>query len=111
MLHGDGGTQGLGLVMYGNDVRKASETMPGPYGLLPSSAYFAHVGNPVTTFSNDDIAGPFSNAFPNGIASFPDLFSFVTDTLGLDAGVGDEKESQYPTRARKQSGKQGKNNS
>lgn len=91
MLHGDGYTMPpvLGLVMYGGDVRTAARTMPGPYDLLPSSAYFEHVADPVALFDGGVLTKPFKTAFTHGITSFSDLVSFVTDAFGLNAGVGD----------------------
>lgn len=91
MLHGDGYTLPpmLGLITYGGDVRQAAETMPGPYDLLPSPAYFAHVHDPVAVFAGDDSSAPFKAAFAHGITSFAGLVSFVTDAFNLDAGVGD----------------------
>lgn len=87
LLHGDGQSNGLGIITYAPQVRAASATMPGPYALLPSSAYFAHINGPVATFATDAMTNPFHVAFPNGIASSADLTSFVTDALGLDAGI------------------------
>ena len=87
LLHGDGQSHGLGIITYAPQVRAASATMPGPYALLPSSAYFAHVNGPVATFATDAMTAPFKAAFPNGIASLTDLTSFVTDAFGLDAGI------------------------
>jgi pimeloyl-ACP methyl ester carboxylesterase len=96
MLHGDGGTHLLGLVSTGADERSAAATMPGPYALLPSSAYFAHVGDPVATFAQDDVAQPFNAVFPNGITSYQDLFSFVTNAFGLNASSGDADNLDTP---------------
>lgn len=96
MLHGEGGTHLLGIVSYGSDIRVAAATMPGAYGLLPSPAYFAHVGTPVATFADDDIAGPFRDAFPGGITSFEELLTFITDGLGRDAAVGDASKLNTP---------------
>ena len=84
LLHGDGGTRGLGIVTYGPTVRAASRTMPGPHDLLPSPAYFSNVADPVATFGSDESAGRYLERFPNGITSFSDLASFATDAFGLN---------------------------
>ncbi len=96
LLHGDGGTHLLGLISYAGDVRNVVATMPGPYDLLPSSAYFSHINNPIATFSSDDVAKPFHDAFPNGITSYGDLVSFITDAQGLDSQVGDASNLNVP---------------
>ncbi|HEX8947031.1 MAG TPA: hypothetical protein VF829_02350 [Candidatus Paceibacterota bacterium] len=96
MLHGDGGTQGLGLISYAGDIRAAAATMPGAYGLLPSPTYFAHVGNTVAEFTDDDVDAYFLDAFPSGVHAHADLFAFLTDALGLDASVGSAESLNTP---------------
>lgn len=96
MLHGDGQGHLLGIIAYAPDVRAAAATMPGPYDLLPSPAYFSHIADPVATFAADDLAGPFNTKFPNGIASFTDLISFITDAFTLDSGVSSTTSRNTP---------------
>ncbi|MBA3788980.1 hypothetical protein H0X32_01120 [Patescibacteria group bacterium] len=79
MIHGDGQTRALGFVTYAGTVRSAALTMPGPYDLLPSPAYFSKVATPVVTFGNDALEKNYRAAYGAGIDSFEKLSSFITD--------------------------------
>ncbi|MDP2652001.1 MAG: hypothetical protein Q8O94_02605 [bacterium] len=97
MLHGDDGTNVFGIVSSSDDMRAASETMPGPYGLLPSSAYFEHITDPVVTF---DISGLLSGKYATSFASAPDPFTaltnFLKDIAGLNAQAGSASGLRVP---------------
>ncbi len=85
MLHGDGQTQGLGLIMDGKDVRTVIRTMPDAYDLLPSQAYFAHVASPVVTFdTNGSLTKKLSGAYGATITSFQKLADFLENSAELN---------------------------
>ena len=98
MLHGDGQNNGFGFITYAPEVRAAAATMPGPYALLPSSAYFSHIAGPVATFASGGMSTPFHNTFPSGISSATDLASFATDAYGLDVLITDPNALNVPYR-------------
>lgn len=88
MLHGSEFTQLGGLLMYSNSVRAAEETMPGPYDLLPSLAYFSQVHTAVATFDSNQPAALYQKQFGTFIDSFSKLADFVEDTFHIDIKVG-----------------------
>jgi pimeloyl-ACP methyl ester carboxylesterase len=88
MLHGSEFTQVGGLLMYSGSVRAAEETMPGPYDLLPSAAYFSQVTTPVATFDTNQPAAKYQKVFGSSIDSFSKLADFVEDTFHIDGLVG-----------------------
>ncbi len=97
MLHGDDGTNLFGIITSGSDVRAAAETMPGTYGLLPSSAYFAYVSDPTVTFDTGGLlSGKFAANLGPALTSFSALASFLTDSAGLDAQAGSPADLRTP---------------
>ncbi|MHB8860628.1 MAG: lipase/acyltransferase domain-containing protein [Minisyncoccota bacterium] len=97
MLHGDDGTNALGIISNSSDIRAAAETMPAVYGLLPSPAYFAHVSDPVVTFDASGLlSGKFAANFGSALSSFTALKDFITDTASLDSQVGSVTDLRTP---------------
>ncbi len=97
MLHGDDGTNALGIISNSGDIRAAAETMPAVYGLLPSPAYFAHISDPVVTFNTGGLlSGKFSASFGSALSSFTALKNFITDAAGLDAQAGSATDLRSP---------------
>lgn len=97
MLHGDGQTNGLGLITNSSDVRAAAETMPSTYGLLPSSAYFAHIADAVVTFDATGLlSGKYAASFGEALTSFSALANFLTDAAGLNAQAGNSSDLRTP---------------
>jgi pimeloyl-ACP methyl ester carboxylesterase len=96
MLHGDGQTQGNGFVTYGGTVRAASATMPGPYDLLPSSAYFDKVQTPVVSFANDTLDTPYRTHYAADIISSAKLVDFVTN-VGNTRNAPTPRDLDTPT--------------
>ncbi len=88
MLHGSEFTQLGGLLMYSGSVRAAEGTMPGPYDLLPSPAYFSQVTAPVATFDTNQPAAKYQKVFGTAIDSFSKLSDFLEDTFHIDGTVG-----------------------
>ncbi len=89
MLHGDGQTQALGLVMNGKDARTITKTIPDTYDLLPSPTYFTHISTPVVTFdTNGSLTKKFASSFGASITSFSKLASFLENSAGLDSQTG-----------------------
>jgi pimeloyl-ACP methyl ester carboxylesterase len=84
VLNGDGQTDALGgLIMYGDDVRKAAATMPGMYGLLPSSDYFSQITDALVLFPNT-LTNLFGKYFGEGISTEEVLENFLADIPGID---------------------------
>ncbi len=97
MLHGDGQTQALGLIMNGKDARAITKTIPDTYDLLPSPTYFAHVSTPVVTFdTNGSLTKKFATAFGATITSFSKLEDFLENSAGLDSQIGDVDALRTP---------------
>jgi hypothetical protein len=97
MLHGDGQTMGLGLITEGSGVRAVAGTMPGTYGLLPSSAYFEHIADPVATFDMSGLlSGKYATSFGEALTSFTALSNFLTDSAGLNAQAGNANNLRTP---------------
>ena len=97
MLHGDDQTHGLGLISNASDVRAVIKDMPSPYGLLPSAEYFAHIDDPVVTFSSDgSLAGKYASNFGTALSSFSALVDFLANTAGLNAQAGSAGDLRTP---------------
>jgi pimeloyl-ACP methyl ester carboxylesterase len=88
LLHGDEFTQALGLIMYSDTVRSTEATMPGPYDLLPSPAYFTHINIPVVAFDMIDPAKEFHDTIGAVITYFSQLSDFLVDAFNLDTSAG-----------------------
>jgi pimeloyl-ACP methyl ester carboxylesterase len=82
ILHGDGQTRVLGLITYGDTVRTAALTMPGPYDLLPSRRYFSFATAPVISFANS-LNATYGKMYTNTITSYDALEKFLTDSQNL----------------------------
>jgi pimeloyl-ACP methyl ester carboxylesterase len=96
MIHGSEFTELGGLLMYGNSVRLAEKTMPGPYDLLPSSAYFSHESSPVVSFDTVEPAATFRKAFGSLISSQQKLTDFLSDRYKLDKVAGLPASTKTP---------------
>ncbi|MDR3547833.1 MAG: hypothetical protein P4M11_06145 [Candidatus Pacebacteria bacterium] len=88
MLHGSEFTELGGLIMYSGSVRAADETMPGPYDLLPSPAYFARIKDPVASFDDKQPAAQYRKAIGVVVDTFLKLAEFTEDTFHLDSSAG-----------------------
>jgi hypothetical protein len=79
ILHGDGGSLGVGFITNPIGIRRIAQNMPSAYSLLPSQKYFESVPDPVISFSADtsftqtwiDLWGTFIN-------NYSSYFSFMT---------------------------------
>ncbi len=100
ILHGDGETlpgYGLNIIMDGFDVRALAHDMPDAYDLLPSSAYFDRVANPVATFdSSAPLSGAYANAYGAALTSIDSFDNFLTDTSSLNAQSNPTGDSRTP---------------
>ncbi len=84
LLNGDGQTDPTGgLIMYGGTVRAAASTLPGMYGLLPSSAYFKHVADAPVLFVTNALNDVYEKNFGSEINSADELLKFLTDVPAL----------------------------
>ena len=100
LLHADNFSDVPSLVMNSIAARSVERDMGNPYDLLPSSAYFAHVADPVVTFSTVGLpSGSFATSFGTALTSFSALARFLEDTAGLDAGAGAGLRAPLPLRA------------
>ena len=112
LLNGDGQTDALGgLFMYGGNVRAASATMPGMYGLLPSVEYFSHENRAPVLFTQSTHENLFAdyfgalinseNSLENFLADIPKLHNkFLSDDLRTPLVLSDELlEKEFETHA------------
>jgi pimeloyl-ACP methyl ester carboxylesterase len=79
LLHGDDQALVNGLIARSDTVRAASLTMPGPYDLLPSSAYFNKVHTPVVSFANDALDTAYRARYGTDISSSTKFTEFLTN--------------------------------
>ncbi len=94
MLHGDDLTKLLGIVMYGDTVRKAAATMPGMYGLLPSPKYFDTVYTPVADFTSTTLSDPYRREFGEaGLSAHSKMVNFITDTQSIRSTLSTTDQS------------------
>ncbi len=97
LLHGDGQTEGFGLVMTSAQARSVTKTLPDAYALLPSPAYFERVATPVVTFDPaGSISGLYATQYGSAINSFSSLASFMEDAAGIDAQAGNPNNLRTP---------------
>jgi len=97
MLHGDGQTNGLGIISDSNDMRAVAKTMPAPYGLLPSPAYFSHVSDPVATFAASGfLSNKYAASFGSALTSFSAFANFLKDFAGLNVQMGSVSDLRTP---------------
>jgi hypothetical protein len=85
LLHGDGQSRALGIITSGTTMRTVGATLPGPYDLLPSEAYFSYVETPVVSFDANDLETPYRQAYGNPILSRAALSNFISDTSYIHA--------------------------
>lgn len=86
MLHGDdegipGGfvaTIGLDFIVPASGARSLSLNMPSAYNLLPSSAYFADVSEPVALFSDASFTTDWRGCWGDSLDNYTELSQFLT---------------------------------
>lgn len=97
MLHGDGESLGLGLIMSSVDVRSTTQSIPDAYDLLPSSDYLTYIQDPVATFDTQGIlSGRYASTYGEAVHDKNVLDMFLTNSAGLDALVGGQDDTDTP---------------
>jgi pimeloyl-ACP methyl ester carboxylesterase len=97
LLHADNFSDVPSLIIRSGEVRSVTSGMSGPYGLLPSPAYFSQVSDPVATFATGGfLSGEYAESFGEALSSFSALTGFLTDAAGLDAMMGSASDLRVP---------------
>lgn len=97
LLHADNFSDVPSLIMKSAEVRSVTSGMNGPYGLLPSPAYFSHVSDPVAMFAAGGLlSGKYATSFGEALNSFSSLANFLTDAAGLNAQMGTATDLRVP---------------
>jgi pimeloyl-ACP methyl ester carboxylesterase len=87
LLHADGQTRALGLVTRGDTMRSVALSLPGPYDLLPSSAYFNYVATPIISFATTSFLNSYRSAYGNSITTTDAFTRFLIDTARLHSNA------------------------
>lgn len=101
LLHGDNLSEFPSFIVRAPTGRGVQISMPDPYDLLPSTAYFSHVTSPVVTFEpSGSVSGAFAVAYNTLINGFVALKNFLIDTASLATSVGDSSDLRAPAQLR-----------
>ncbi len=79
MLHGDGQSIGLGVIVKQAVARELGLNMSSAYSLLPSAQYFKEVFTPTITFASSSVQGVNNGSYPLNVQSSFDQLAFIND--------------------------------
>lgn len=88
LLHGYDQTDALGgVIIDAHPTREVIQNMPGAYGLLPSSAYFSDLSEPLITFKAGESTNPYIDIYGEAISTYADYQQFLVAEDGLERSV------------------------
>lgn len=85
------------IIALDGTARASAITMPGAYGLFPSSAYFSLVETPVATFETGEETDLYRDVLGETITSYLEIFSFaVNDPFTRNTPATLDEETPFP---------------
>ncbi len=97
LLHADNFSDTPNFIVNSLEMRTVMSSMSGSYGLLPTSAYFAHIADPSVTFNAGGLlSGTYATSLGAALASFSPFVKFLEDFFGLDAKTGSVTNLHVP---------------